>query len=339
MKKLLTILLVCLFLLSGCGSSKPNDGVDRPSTAGQLQVTNGLLSDSKGNPVMLRGISFAGVSMQERYINEDTFKSIATDLHCNIVRMALYTYGVGVFGYCTGGNKDKLKDDIVKAVDAAEKADIYCLVDWHILRDMDPNVYLDDAVDFFDDMSKNFKDKKNVIYEICNEPNSDEVTWDVIKEYADVIIPIIRANDPDSLIIVGTPGWSSQLQVAVDDPLDYENIMYTYHFYSASNKEESRQGVKMAAEAGLPIFVTEFGITANTGGHPRDIESADAWIDLLEEYNISYVMWNFSTSGEACAAIKPGTLNTSGFSEEQLTETGVWLVENNTRRAEASLNK
>lgn len=323
MKKLLVLLAIVMMLLSGC-SSAPKDAIQRPSKTGQLQVTDSKLTDAKGNPVMLRGISFVGVSLQERYINEDTFKTIANDMKCNVVRMALYTYGMGTVGYCTGKNKEQLKQDIVNAVELAEKTDMYCIVDWHILTDKDPNRYIEDAKDFFNEMSINFKDKKNVIYEICNEPNG--VDWQTIKDYANVIIPIIRENDPDSLIICGTPNWSSDIASALNDPLDYDNLMYTLHFYSASVKEDGRAAARAVFEKGLPVFVTEFGITNSNGNFPIDEESADEWIKLLEEFNVSYVMWSFSTSPEASAAIKTGTLNLSNFTEDQYTTSGKWLI-------------
>lgn len=334
MKKILTVLLVCLFLLSGCGNAKPKDGIERPSYSGALQVKDGLLSDEKGNPIMLRGISFYGVSTMERFIKQETFDTIANDMHCNIVRMALYTYGVGTFGYCTGGYKDILKQDILNAAEYAKKSDMYCLIDWHILSDRDPNTYIEDAKEFFDYISSELKDEKHIIYEICNEPNG--VEWQAIKDYANEVIPVIRNNDPDSVIIVGTPNWSSDLNSAVRDPLDYDNLMYTLHFYAASNKQDSRDGVQKAIDAGLPIFVTEFGITASTGNAPIDIEEADKWIDLLEDNNISYVMWNFSAVREASSALKGGTLIISDFSEDDYSTSGRWLIDNIAKRVEAS---
>ncbi|MDO4501189.1 MAG: cellulase family glycosylhydrolase [Erysipelotrichaceae bacterium] len=323
MKKLISFVLIAALLLSGC--SPKGDGKDRPSNSGQLKVQNNILVSSKGKPVQLRGISMAGIAFQERYTNDDTFKEIAATLGCNVIRLAMYTWGVGAAGYSTGGNKKQLKEDILKGVECAKNADMYAMVDWHVLQDRDPNKYIEDAKDFFDEVSLKLKDYDNVIYEICNEPNNCE--WSDIKAYADVIIPIIRNNDPDALIIVGTPEWSSDLYSAANDPLDYDNLMYTFHFYAASHNTEYRNRVSYAVNTGLPVFVTEFGITSANGGYPVDIDEANTWVDFLEENNISYIMWNFSTSTEPCAAIKSGTLKTSGFTDEEITEAGHWLID------------
>ena len=324
MKKLL-VLCLCLLVLLGCGPKKSFDGKDRPSSRGQLQVIDSQLCGEDGKPVILRGISSYGVSGSERYVTDDTFHDLAHVMGVNVFRMAMYTYGMGSFGYCTGGDKEKLYEVMMKGVECGEKNDIYVILDWHILSDGDPNKYIEDAKDFFDRASKDCKDKKNVIYEICNEPNG--VDWETIKEYANTIIPIIRNNDPDSLIIVGTPDWSSRVDIAADDPLDYPNLLYALHFYSASRKQDSRDNVKRAIDKGLPIFVSEYGVTASTGNYPYDLEEGDRWIDFLEENGISHVMWNFSKVSESSAAIKSSVLKVSGFEYDDFSTSGQWLID------------
>lgn len=325
MKKLLIIIL-CLLMITGCTPKKREsfDGKDRPSNRGILQVVDGQLCGDDGQPVMLRGISNYSISVFMMYNNRDTFHDISDLMGCNVIRLALYTYGVGSFGYCTGGDKDSLKSEVIKAVDNARDEDMYAIIDWHILEDGDPHKYMEDAINFFEEMSSRFRDYNNVIYEICNEPNKTD--WATIRDYADTIIPIIRNNDPDSVIIVGTPDWSSRVDIAAGDPLKYDNLLYTLHFYSASHKQESRDNVKRALEKKCPIFVSEFGVCHSSGGFPLDIEEADVWIDFLEENKISYVMWNFSATAEPCAVLSRNRIITSGFEESDFKESGLWLM-------------
>lgn len=301
------------------------DGRDRPSSCGKLQVLNGKLCSESGEPVMLRGVSSYGISTAESFINETLFGELSRDVGVNVFRLALYTTGMGIVGYCTGGDQNRLKQAIYNGVEYAKNQDMYAIIDWHVLRDCDPNIYIEDAKLFFAEMAENLCDYNNVIYEICNEPNG--VEWEDVKRYADVIIPIIRERDPDSVIIVGNPDWSKDLNSVMADPLEYDNIMYTFHFYAASHKEEWRSVVENASQSGLPIFVTEYGVTASSGGFPRDLEEADKWIDLLERENISYCMWSFSSVAEPCSALKRTVLKYSGYTEEDYTETGLWLLE------------
>ena len=69
-------------------------------------------------------------------------------------------------------------------------------------------------------MSKKYQDIPNVLFEICNEPNGD-VTWDEdIKPYAQEITKTIRNNYSDSIILVGTPNWSKDLESVRKNPLE-----------------------------------------------------------------------------------------------------------------------
>ncbi len=326
MKKIICILLVLVMALPlGCSAKTKDDGRDRPSNSGNLQVLDGQLCSEDGKPVILRGVSSYGISMAEGFINETLFNELSHDMGVNVFRMALYTWGVGVVGYCTGGDQAKLKQIVMDGVEYAKTSDMYAIIDWHILQDGDPNIYIEEAKVFFDEMSKKYADYNNVIYEICNEPNGCD--WAAIKSYAETIIPIIRANDPNSVIIVGTPSWSQELDKAAADPLDFENVMYTLHFYSASHGEELRSVARAASDEGLPIFCTEYGVTASSGGFPRDLDAADVWIDFLEEEGISYCMWSFSKVPEPCSAINRTVPKYNNFEESDYTETGLWLIE------------
>ena len=237
----------------------------------------------------------------------------------------MYTYGVGIVGYCTGGDQERHREDIVKGVELARAQDMYAIIDWHILSDGDPNQYLEEAKVFFADMAERFHDYNNVLYEICNEPNG--VDWQTVKAYAEQLIPVIREKDPDSVIIVGNPDWSKDLASVAADPLDFDNVMYTLHFYAASHGQELRELTERLSREGLPIFVTEFGVTSSSGGFPRDLESADLWIELLEREQISYCMWSFSAAPEPCSALRTGLLKYSGFADEDYNATGQWLLD------------
>ncbi|MDE5873697.1 MAG: glycoside hydrolase family 5 protein, partial [Lachnospiraceae bacterium] len=163
-----------------------------------------------------------------------------------------------------------------------------------------------------------------IIYEICNEPNGG-TSWSEVKSYAEEIIPIIRKNDPDAIIIVGTPTWSQDVDIAAQDPLDYDNVMYAIHFYAATHTDNIRNKAKTAFSSGLPIFVSEFSICDASGNGAIDYNQADLWFDLIEEYNLSYAAWNVSNKDETSSLIKSSCSKTSGWSDDELSETGIWL--------------
>ena len=57
-------------------------------------------------------------------------------------------------------------------VSFATEADLYAIVDWHVLSDANPLAHADEAAEFFGRISADLSANNNVIYEICNEPNN-----------------------------------------------------------------------------------------------------------------------------------------------------------------------
>lgn len=294
-----------------------------PSACGALHVEGTRLVDSKGNPVQLRGISTHGLSWFPQYVNQELFNELREDWNANVMRLAMYTAENG--GYCTDGDKNKLKQLVKDGVQYATNADMYVIIDWHVLRDENPNHNKDEAKKFFEEMSGEYANADNVIYEICNEPNG-ATSWSEVKSYAEEIIPIIRANDKDALIIVGTPTWCQDVDKAAADPITgHDNIMYALHFYATTHTDWLRDRMNQAIDAGLPIFVSEFGTCDASGSGAFDEHQSNEWIKALDAKGVSYVTWNLSNKNETSSIFKDGCAKTSGFTQDDLSQNGKWI--------------
>lgn len=319
------------------GSSKKTEktpGIASPSRCGSLQVKGTALTDQDGNPVQLRGISTHGLAWFPGYVNEDCFRELREDWQANVIRLAMYTAENG--GYCTDGDKDKLKKLVQDGVVYATENDMYVIIDWHVLSDQNPNTYIDESKNFFREMSALYADYNNVIYEICNEPNGG-TGWQDIKTYAEAVIPVIRENDENAVILVGTPNWSQYVDQAAADPITgYSNIMYTLHFYAATHTDWLRETMTKAVNAGLPIFVSEYGICDASGNGAIDETQADKWVDAMDALGISYVAWNLSNKSETSAIFSSSCGKTSGFMESDLSDSGKWLYHMLTEKGAAA---
>ena len=302
-----------------------------PSRCGALSVNGTQLVDQNGNPVQLRGISTHGLSWFPNFVDQNAFRQFREEWNVNVMRLAMYTHENG--GYCTDGNKENLKNIIYRGVQYATDNDMYVIIDWHVLQEQNPNVYKEEAKKFFSEMSEKYKDYNNVIYEICNEPNGG-VGWSEVKSYAEEIIPVIRANDEKAIILVGTPNWSQRVDEAANDPITgYDNIMYTLHFYAATHKDDLRNTMVNAINAGLPVFVSEYGICDASGNGGLDKDSAQKWVDTMNSYGVSYICWALANKNESAALIKSSCSKTSGFDDNDLSESGKWLYQTLTGNA------
>lgn len=293
---------------------------------GALSVSDGKLVDSHGKEVQLTGISTHGINWFPEFATPETIASLRNNFGINVIRLAMYTSDYN--GYCVGGsdNQKDLMDKICSAVDAATENDMYVIIDWHTLNDENPNTYKAESIQFFGEMVRKYKGNDNVIYEICNEPNGD-TTWSDIKSYAKEVIPVIRNVDSDAVILVGTPEWSSDLESVQDDPLNFKNIMYTYHFYAASHKDDARAELESALEAGLPVFISEYGLVSADGNGSVDTKEAKKWYDLIDEYKLSSCIWNLSNKDEGSALISADCQSTLDWKYEDLSEEGKYFFD------------
>lgn len=186
----------------------------------------------------------------------------------------------------------------------ANRRGMYALVDYHVLNPGgNPMAEVDRAKRFFSSISSTQRNNDKVIYEIYNEPQGNGATWENIKRYAEQVIPVIRANDPDSVIVVGTEGWSSfgaangqgdnVYETVTRNPLNFQNIMYAFHFYAASHGDRYVRILDKASNE-LPVFVTEWGSSSADGQRGHDENTSQRFIDLMRRKQISWAAWNYS---------------------------------------------
>ena len=295
----------------------------RPSKNGALSVKGSQLVDEKGQSVQLRGISTHGIAWFPDFVNQDAIMQLSNEFGANLFRIAMYTDENG--GYCSGGDQKKLKELVLNGVQYAKEADMYVIVDWHILHDNNPLTHQEEALRFFEEITDELKNEKHVLYEICNEPNSG-TGWADVKSYAGEVLPVIRKNAPDAVVLIGTPTWCQEIDKPQNDPVTgYDNIMYTLHFYAATHKEDLRNKMESAIKAGTPVFVSEFGMCDASGNGGNDFVQAQSWIDTMDRLGVSYAVWSLSNKNETSALIASSCQKTSGFAQEDLSESGKWI--------------
>ncbi|MBK6923397.1 MAG: glycoside hydrolase family 5 protein [Deltaproteobacteria bacterium] len=282
---------------------------------GRLAVDGLQLVDACGHPVQLRGISDQGIQWfpWRTCLDDDalTFLLASDGLDVDLLRIPVYVTEGGWLH-----DPEGMRDALETIADAAIARGLYVIIDWHVTS-FDPNDRLDEAREFWTAVATRYAGVPNVIYEIANEPS--EVAWYGIREYAGEIIPIIRAINPEVVIVVGTPDDSGELADVADAPLSGElahNVMYTFHYYAAS-MELSQIEPYLAR---LPIFVTEWAAASYSGDSPDDYDDGAAFLAALAgEPQVSWVGWSFTDDAESSAMLRRGTC-----AEEPGAAAGPW---------------
>lgn len=311
--KRLKLIVACLVAMIALGSTQTFAKKKNPKTPyGKLAVEGAQLVGENGEAVQLKGVSFGWHCMATRFYNRSTVRELVNDWGANIVRCAIgmdnkFTEGDPEFTHAFDYEPElgyALVDSIVRG---AVENGVYVIIDFHSHRNN-----LETAKQFFAKVSKKYGKLENVLFEVWNEPL--KIEWSECKQYAETLIPIIRKNAPNSIIIVGTPTWSQDVHLAAADPIvGQKNIMYTLHFYAATHKQYLRDRMEQVIEKGLPVFITECGgMTADGDGY-LDPDEWKAWIDVANKHKVSWLAWSIHDKNEVCSFIKP---TASSFGEQ-----------------------
>ena len=210
-------------------------------------------------------------------------------------------------------------------VDKAISEGIYVLIDWH---DHNAEQHLEESKAFFAIMAQKYAGVPNVIYEIFNEPARQR--WEVVKSYSSEVIKVIRHYDPDNIIVVGSPRWDQDVDVAASDPIKgFKNLVYSFHFYASdpNHQEKLRAKAELAMERGLPLFVTEWGVGESNGNGEFNLEKTDVWLQWMEKNRLSWATWHVTDKNETTALMLPGAPSNGGWKIGQLSPNGRYIRE------------
>ena len=285
---------------------------------GQLQVQGTQLCDQQGNPVVLRGVSLGWHNIWPRFYNKKVVRTLKNDWNATVVRAAM---GVTTVEDNYLDNPSFAIECVEKVVKAAIKEDIYVIIDWHAHE-----MHTQEAKAFFAQMAQKYGKYPHVIYELYNEPVED--SWESLKQYASEIITEIRKYDPDNIILMGCPHWDQDVHVVAESPLrGFSNIMYTLHYYASTHKEYLRDRMEDAVKRGIPIFVSESGVTEASGNGVIDPESQQLWLDRMEKLKISWLCWSLSDKDESCSMLLPRATATGPWPEDVIKRSGKMVRE------------
>ena len=324
--RIITVLLLVL-LLSGLTAAysfvlaAPGEVTDASNGAaenGWLSVSGTQLVNQQGQSVVLHGMSSHGLQWFPQYTTSNAIGATAA-YGANLFRIAMYTAEGGYLSH-----KSSMLKQLYKSVDAAIARNMYVIIDWHILSDGNPKKHQKAAKKFFKKVSARYANVPNVIYEICNEPNG-KGTWKKIRSYAKAVIPVIRKNAPSSVILVGTPTWSQDVDVAAGSPLPYPNLMYSCHFYAGTHGEWLRGKVKTALDKGLPVFISEWGTSKASGGGGVHTGEADKWISFMDQNKLSWANWSYCNKKESSAALSKKADPEDGLVQNELSKSGKYV--------------
>ncbi len=289
---------------------------------GALRVEGNQIVDKNGQPPQLRGISFSwSIWGGRKYYTTDVVDHLCKDFQTTLLRASMAVQPDS--GYLQQPEAQMAL--ITRVVDQAIKNGVYILIDWH---DHNAEQHVQESKAFFRTMAQRYAGNPQVIYEIWNEP--ERQTWPVIKAYSEEVIREIRTYDSKNLIIVGSPHWDQDVDVAAADPIKGQtNLAYSFHFYASEpyHQDGLRAKAEKAMQLGLPLMVTEWGVGESSGDGKFDREQNRIWLNWMEKHRLSWVNWNITDKKETTAILQPGAPANGKWAKEHLTPAGIYIQE------------
>ena len=285
-----------------------------------------------GAEVQVRGMSlyWSLLPKATEFWTSEGISTMVRDMNIQVVRAAMATTTDDWWG-CKDGSEscgdDKSKHITGYASDpefqtnlmntvvqAAIENDSYVIIDWHSHQ---AHSEVDNATKFFTEMAQKWGKYDNVIFELYNEPIS--TSWSEIKAYAEKIVPVIRQHS-DNLILVGNRQYDQNPQEAIGNTVSGENIAYTFHYYANSHCWSGQTtwgsacegaNAQQAIDAGLSVFVSEWGTGNADGGGEPDQSKNTGWQNWIDGNKLSWANWSASKISEGTAAFQGSSSKSS----------------------------
>lgn len=287
-----------------------------PPDFSRLQVVGNRIVNEAGEIVILRGlgtqqiINLATTDYDLRW-DEDLFRTIH-EWGATVVRILV---APGRFF------EDEVRglEVLDQAIEWAGKYDMYVIINFNTLG-FPPTGFFSsnsrieitsdvDLIRFWQMVSARFAGNDQVaFYEILNEAAShpwDGRTyledWLILRDFSELVIDLIRKNDPDTIIMVSGLKWASDLSYVLNNPIRRSNIAYALHLFPSTADDWDLAFGDVAEKYPVIIGEISFGVDItgsqdwlNESNYTGDKPFRDAFIDYAEEKGLSWVAVVFS---------------------------------------------
>ena len=331
----ITLIAAALTLFGSC--------TGKTETVPALKVEGlNLYQEGSTEPVVWRGVSFGWHNLWPRFYNKQAVNTLHSDWGCPVFRAAIGADDLEEISPLGGyiSDPESAMNCLYAVIDGAIENNAYVIVDWH-----SHILHQKEAEDFFRTVATKYAGCPNVIYELFNEPVSQEFEdsrdyaepsqesldayWVRLKDYAESLIPIIvECSGCHPLILMGCPRWDQALDCAIRNPVEgYDNLMYTTHFYAATHGQWLRDRSDAAREAGLPVFISECASCSATGDGIIDPVEWEKWNEWAVDRKVSLLTWSISDKNETCSMFKPEASSEGPWEGSVIKEWGLTVRE------------
>lgn len=303
-----------------------------------LRVEGNWLVDELGKKVKLRGVGTyeLGHNWTEAPQTIDKLSDTQSKgWHANVIRLPIRQESWNRLG------PDQFYQEKLKpAVDQCVKERVYCIIDlhgwvkgdiWHPDNNRNPKW----VMEFWNYVAPKFNNVPNIMYEVYNEPlGPKERTLNLWLEWrrdAQPWVDQIRSMAPNTVILIGSPRFSSLVNWVDSHPFKGKNLVYVYHVYPRNNNLSLRHMRNTAGQASkkVPIFATEFGWDPELSSHAEGTTSkvGKKFKKFFQSHpQINWTVWAYGPGAPLSIVDKKGKVRGGEASGEFIRQ---WIKEEN----------
>lgn len=305
----------------------------------------------RGRPLRLTGVAMGDPMYIRQPRPASDYGVVAGDWLANCVRLSVFP---GHWRADSAAVKEKLAQEVA----LARSLHLFVIIDWHPIgfpgrhEPLVPEEWglpidvfqstLDEAEQFWREMTAIYGADPTILFELWNEPVADEKLWQATGEHWGLFKPawerlIAAIRETSDNIILATGGyWAHDLVGIRDNPLADPRTAYAWHAYP--NSERNNPERRLQSLGGLqdvkPIVVTEWGFCVDCQDDYRatlDEFGRPLVDDIIDPLGLSHTAWCFSVGAMPnLLASDDGALSAAGaFVREVLRQSAnesTWML-------------
>jgi len=246
-----------------------------------LSTSGNKIVDSHGNQVILHGVNRSGLEYDKNgnFMNQSEFDYMCQDWRADIIRVPFNQEWI-----MTDDAYNNFLDQVISWI---KSNGAYVILDlqWQNTSVRIPPIPNTEAVEMWEILATRYKDDSAILYDIHNETH--DVTFAEWRSRAIEIIDGIRSVHPKALILVSGMDWAGDVREWAQDPLPYDNIVYSVHVYPWMGEENVWNGNFGNYSDQIPMFIGEFG------GYGENVTWGRALMAYLNKKMLGWTAWSW----------------------------------------------
>jgi hypothetical protein len=238
--------------------------------------------NEEGEMVILRGVNLSGLEYDKlgAGISKEEIDYICEVWKAQIIRIPFNQEWIMTDESYT----DRLDRVIGWIVD--NRAYVLLDLQWQNTTVKIPPIPNEEAVQMWRMLAGRYKENPAVLYDIHNEAHN--TTWDAWRTRAVEIIEAIQEVHPLALIFVSGLDWAYDLRGWAQNPLPYDNIVYSTHPYPFKAEPWAWDKYFGDYVEDIPVFAGEFG------GEEEDLEWGIRILEYFDKKLMGWTAWSWS---------------------------------------------